>query len=92
MTKAYKCDMCGRYVELNAYRGEKPAGHVSFDRYFGYFVDGYDPREYDLCDDCSKVVNDFIEGKAVEFESHELAREVLEDESVSGYLNSTGDD
>lgn len=55
MSKALKCDRCGKFYELNLLEDEKIVrGTVLQDRC------GYAIREYDLCDECRDQLLEFL--------------------------------
>ena len=55
MSKALKCDRCGKFYELNLLEDEKTVrGAVLQDRR------GYTITEYDLCDECRDQLLDFL--------------------------------
>ena len=55
MSKALKCDRCGKFYELNLLEDEKTVRGVVLQDRRGYTI-----TEYDLCDECRDQLLEFL--------------------------------
>ena len=62
MSRAIKCDRCGKYYDENVKHTVKRQGDTVLSGMSTFTRNGFDYKSYDLCDECIDDLGDFLTG------------------------------